>query len=39
MESARTYDGSFRPFDVSKLGDIKAEVNNGVLRMLINYTK
>ncbi|KAK9984669.1 hypothetical protein SO802_034194 [Lithocarpus litseifolius] len=39
VESGRTYDGSFGPFDVSKLGDINAEMNNGVLRMLINYTK
>ena len=39
VESGRTCDGSFGPFDMSKLGVIKAEVNYGVLRMLINYTK
>nr|POE82047.1 heat shock 22 kda protein, mitochondrial [Quercus suber] len=39
VESGRTYDGSFGPFDMSKLGDIKAEVNYGVLKMLINYRK
>ena len=39
VESGRTYDGSFGPFDMSKFGGIKAEVNYGVLRMLINYTK
>ena len=31
--------GSFGPFDMSKFGGIKAEVNYGVLRMLISYTK
>ncbi|KAK7816829.1 hypothetical protein CFP56_043560 [Quercus suber] len=36
---AGPYDGSFGPFDMSKLGDIKAEVNYGVLKMLINYRK
>ena len=34
-ESGRTYQGSFGPFDVNKIGKIKTEVKNGVLRMMI----
>ncbi|XP_050264136.1 uncharacterized protein LOC126708389 [Quercus robur] len=34
-ESGRTYKGRFGPFDVTKIGEIKTDVRNGVLRMLI----
>ena len=34
-ESVRTYKGRFGPFDVKKIGDIKTDVKNGVLRMFI----
>ena len=34
-ESGRTYKGRFGPFDVKKIGDIKTDVKNGVLRMFI----
>nr|XP_023897128.1 putative 57 kDa heat shock protein [Quercus suber]POE55101.1 putative 57 kda heat shock protein [Quercus suber] len=34
-ESGRTYKGRFGPFDAKKIGDIKTDVKNGVLRMFI----